>query len=320
MHRLLALPLLLLATWSPTASAFPPCPLEPVDLDPFNLEGAGSDGAATAPWFQGYYALVGDPEIVATIAPYHRGPTSGKCRDRDPLPVPEDHTDPGDVGLSPSYAPRSGFGIVALPDLSTLKHDLKLVYTLEFHVDNDPLASAGDWFDVAELRFHWQAGTTKPGHEVSAVYRVRKRQGKSGMPMIEIIEARPGQYSIGLQPPGPVQRLVATLPMDVGKPNTRVLLRWGQVRTFAGDQEFGLPPPEGGSGFEFDIAHTPSSVDAWLDVVDPQDRIVDSIALPDQWASELAMGLLNYNTRHSAAYAQRDGFVLEGMRISAIAH
>jgi hypothetical protein len=108
--------------------------------------------------------------------------------------------------------------------------------------------------------------------------------------------------------------------MDIGKPNTRVLLRWGQVRTFAGDEEFGLPPPEGGSGFEFDTARTPSWVDAWLDVVDPQDRIVDSITLPDQWASELAMGLLNYNTRDSAAYAQRNGFVLEGMRISAIAH
>lgn len=314
------LSLALLAAWSPAALAFPPCPLEPVDLDPFGPEGAQRSDNATPPWFQGYYALMGDPAIVAVIAPSHREPKSGKCRDRDPLPVPEDHTDPGDVGLSPSYAPRSGFGIVALPDLGTLKHDLKLVYTLEFHVDNDPLASAGDWFDVAELRFHWQAETTKPGHEVSAVYRVRKRQGKGGMPMIEIIEARPGQYAIGLQPPAPVQRLVATLPMDVGKPNTRVLLRWGQVRTFAGDPEFGLPPPEGGSGFEFDTALTPSWVDAWLDVVDPQDRIVDSIALPDQWASELAMGLLNYNTRHSAAYAQRDGFVLEGMRISAIAH
>lgn len=314
------LPLVLLAVWSPMALAFPPCPIEPVDLDPFGPEGAEGGVSTTAPWFRGYYALVGDPAIVAAIAPAHREPKSGKCRDRDSLPVPADHWHSGNVGLSPSYAPRSGFGIVALPDIGTLHHDLKLVYTLEFHVDNDPLASAGDWFDVAELRFHWQAETTKPGDEVSAVYRVRKRQGKGGMPMIEIIEARPGQYSIGLQPPAPVQRLVATLPMDVGKPNTRVLLRWGQVRTFAGDQEFGLPPPEGGSGFEFDTALTPSSVDAWLDVVDPQDRTVDSIALPDQWASELAMGLLNYSTEKSDAYAQRGGFVLAGMRISAIAH
>jgi hypothetical protein len=314
------LSLVLLALWSPAALAFPPCPLEPVDLDPFGPESVEDNASMTAPWFQGYYALVGDPAIVATIAPSHREPKSGKCRDRDALPVPADHSDPGDVGLSPRYAPRSGFGIVALPDLNTLKRDLKLVYTLEFRVDNSPLTALGDWFDVAELRFQWQAETTKPGHEVSAVYRVRKRQGKGGLSMIEIIEARPGQYSIGLLPPAPVQRTVAAFPMEAGKPNTRVLLRWGQVRSFAGEPEFGLPPPEGASGYMADTTDPSSSVDAWLDVIDPQDRVVDSIALPGQWANELAMGLLNYNTDKSAAYAQRDGFVLEGMRISAIAH
>ncbi len=319
MPRRIVLPLLLIAAWSPLALAFPPCPLEPVDLDPFGPEVVDGSLRTTASWFQGYYALVGDPEVVALIAPAHHAPTTGKCRDRDALPVPADHSDPGSIGLSPSYAPRSGFGIVALPDLRTLRHDLKLVYTLEFHVDNDPLAAIGDWFDVAELRFHWQAEATKPEDEVSAVYRVRKRQDRVGTPTVEIIEVRSEQYGIGLRPPAPVQRTVAAFPMEAGKPNTRVLLRWGQTRSFAGEPEFGLLPPEGAAGFLTGDAD-PSSVHAWLDFINPQGRAVDSIDLPGQWASELAMGLLNYNTGDSASYAQRNGFVLEGMRISAIAH
>jgi hypothetical protein len=316
------LSLALLAAWSPAALAFPPCPLEPVDLEPLDAPGAGEPGGTnavdTAPWFRGVYALVGDSTVLAAIRPFSPYPKSGKCRDRDALPVPDDHSNPGFVGLSPGYAPRSGFGIVALPDLRKLERDLTVVYTLEFSVDNTALASIGDWFDVAELRFQSQQDIRLPEKKVSAVYRVRKRHGRNDMPTIEIIEARAEQYTIGPEPRA-TQRIVAAFPMEPGKPSTRVLLRWGQVRSFAGDGEFGLPPPEGASGFETDIGDPASSVDAWLEVVDPQDDVVDRIALPGQWASELAMGLLNYNTGNSAAYAQRNGFVLDGMRIGAIA-
>jgi hypothetical protein len=321
------LSLALIAAWSPAALAFPPCPLEPVDLGPLNpgpldlgdIGESGATSAATAPWFRGVYALVGDPAIVHAIQPFNHRPTTGKCRDRDVLPVPENHSDTGSFGLSPSYAPRSGFGIVALPDMRKVEQNITVIYTLEFKVDNDPLASIGDWFDVAELRFQWQAGTHKSGKEVSAVYRVRKRHGSNGTSMIEIIEARTSPMWIGPQPPDGTQRMVAAFPMEDGKPSTRVLLRWGQVRSFAQGAEFGLPPSEGASGLETDTSDPLSAVDAWLEVVDPQDRTVDNIALPGQWASELAMGLLNYNIANSDAYALRAGFVLDGMRISAAA-
>lgn len=324
------LPLLLFAAWAPAALAFPPCPIEPVDLIPID-GGAGEATTSTvSPWYRGHYALVGDPTIIGQIKPDTRaadsgeGHKSGKCRDRDALPVLDGFAGDVSVDLSPQYAPRSGFGVIGLPDLRIGDQDMRLSYLLSFDIVNTPLEESDDWFDVAQLQFQWTTESTDKGaNPVSAVYRVRLRQLDKENTIVDVIEARsldaPQDQTVR---PRTVRRVIASIPVGPTDPSTKILLRWNQAKVpVLSDGEIGLPtvPIEqtASVGFYGDPVALTTDVDSWLEVMDGSHKILARIDLPGQWASELSMGLLNYHALSSGGYALRDAVVMEKMSLSA---
>lgn len=326
------LPLALLAAWAPAALAFPPCPHEPLDLVPLDgtgsgeAAGEGSTGASSLPWFKGWYAFVGDPTIIDGIKPITRsveGSDTGKCRDRDSLPVLDAHLGNSNVELAPTYAPRSGFGLIGLPDLRTVEVETNLRYTLDFTIDNALLPEDDEWFDVAELRFQWQESTTDKGpHATSARYRVRKHQTEKESLAIEVIEVRAAYWGGPVARPPIFQRVVARMPIDDGKAGTRLTLRWNQS---ARPSENGIipQPPESGTGTEPQglqmetVSGQAAQVGSWLEILDASNVVVARIDLPQQWASELSMGLLDYHVSDAADYVGRSGITLEGMTLRA---
>lgn len=326
--RRLALALMLALAWVPNAYAFPPCPREPVEL--VSLEGPSPTGPSGVPhWYQGFHALVGNPDVTGGLArwtadddsqaapPSPDSPTNGKCHDR--LPIPGDNAASGSITLTPTYPGGAGFGIVALPDLRyrTAK-DLGIRYTLAFSVDGEPLVEAGEWLDIAQLEFRWNAiDNTKDPDAVSTVYRIRKAQYEKSGPMIEVIEVRAAYLAAGARPPI-FEHVVATIPMPMGAYETRVGLRWSQVVgdpvVSGGEGEITLPigpdPETTSSGSAIIIGPpivTKYEVSSVLEVIGPGNRVVYRIALPGQWANSLSMGLLNYNIGKGSDYSGRYG-------------
>ncbi len=320
------LPLALLAVWAPAAFAFPPCPQEPVDLIPIDglSTGSGPTAASATPWFQGWYALVGDQTIIDGIKPIMRvgsAPYSGKCRDRDVLPVLDAHLGNDAVDISPAYAPRSGFGVIALPDLRTVGVETNVRYILDFTIDNTPLAEAGEWFDVAELRFQWQQASADVGaRATSTLYRIRKRQIDKESQVIEMIEARAAYWGGPYARPPIYQRVLLSMPIHADKPGTQVSLRWSQSARRA-DQDTIPQPPEMETmtalPLEEPLPAWTMQVDAAIEIFDETGKKIGGIALPQQWASELSMGLLNYRVGDASGYAGRHGVALENMILRA---
>ncbi|MFZ5636336.1 MAG: hypothetical protein ACOY82_07070 [Pseudomonadota bacterium] len=327
------LPLLLLAAWAPAALAFPPCPIEPVDLVP--IDGGGGEATTTAAsvWYRGHYALVGDPRIIDQIKPELRStdngdlPKSGKCRDRDALPVLDGYSGDATVDLSPRYAPASGFGIVGLPDLRIGDGNTVMSYTLSFDIVNNRLEEHGDWFDVAQLQFQWTAGLTEKGNGiVSAIYRVRVHQADKESAIVDVIEARslhaPVDDTIR---PVTVQRVVASIQVASTDPSTPIVLRWEQAKKpsyFEGGVGLPTAPTESTEstatvGFDGGPVTPTTDVDSSLEILDGSLKVLGRIDLPGQWASELSMGLLNYHVVSATGYAARDAIVLERMELRA---
>lgn len=323
--RRLALALMLALAWVPNAYAFPPCPREPVELVP--LEESNPTGSPGVPhWYKGFHALVGNPDVTGGLARWTAGdnapylpdaPTNGKCHDR--LPIPGDNAASGSVSLTPTYPEGAGFGVVALPDLryNTAK-DLGIRYTLAFSVDGQSLVEAGEWLDIAQLEFHWNAiDDVKDPDAVSTVYRIRKTQYEKAGPTIEVVEVRLPYLAVGARPPI-FEHVVATIPMQEGGNATRVGLRWSQI---VGDPvdpadsgEITLPigpDPETTSSVGAIIIGPPivtkSEVASHLQVLGPGGNILYSIPLPGQWANSLSMGLLDYNIGKGSDYSGRFG-------------
>jgi len=318
--------LALCLAWIPTAYAFPPCPLEPIDLIPVE-GGASTPEGTTHPWFTAYYSLVGDPTVIGEILPAGDRPDSGKCREDDGLPVPDSNLSFGDVTLTPNYAPRSGFGIVALPDLRTMNAGLGVSYSLEFNVDTSLLAS-GDWFDVAQLEFQWAASdTSRYPDNLSSVYRVRKRQVDKSTLLLEIVEVRKA-WNGGLYTRPPVfEEVVASIEMDRAAESTPIVLRWSQRNSPLHEEVYDPIP-----GFEEPVILTVAStedgvlapstvsnanVDATLEVLGADGKAVYRRDMPGQWTSTLSMGLIDYNVGTTEAYVSGAGPLLTGMRLRA---
>lgn len=323
--RRLALALMLALAWVPTAYAFPPCPRQPVELVP--LEGANSIGSSGTPhWYRGFHALVGNPTVTGGLArwtaddnaPYSpHAPSNGKCHDR--LAIPGDNAASGSVSLTPSYPDGAGFGVVALPDLRyNTQKDLAIRYTLAFTVDDRALVETGEWLDIAQLEFRWNAiDDIKDPNAVSAMYRIRKIQLEKDRLLLEVIETRVPYIASGQRPPV-FEHVVATIPVQQGGNATRVGLRWAQV---VGDPvdpadsgEITLPigpdPETASSGGDIIIGppiSTKSEVASRLEVIGPGGNVLYGIQLPGQWANSLSMGLLDYNIGKESDYANRLG-------------
>ncbi len=319
MSRRPLLPLLCLLGWAPLALAFPPCPMDPVDL----LDADDADAVFSPdsyPWSRGWYLRYdarredGAPHSPDDI-------DSGKCRDHDQIPVPQTMTPGGEP-----------FGIVVLPDLRFVGGKFTARYTLRFDVDTQPLAMPGDSVELARLEFE----TTGPTgldypQTLTAVYRVRKRQAADGTPVLEVLESQ--------TPTGPTTgqaaarvTVVATLPMPAGAPATAIGLRWtqspGDIVGVGGMIELPAPTPttspgdtlEGMAGTESLTSPLPvfaRNVDSQLEVIDGAGTVLHRTSLPSQWASTLSMGLLDRRLVNPALYAEPHVVQLGGMSLDA---
>jgi len=302
-------PLMLLAAWIPQAHAFPPCPLPPMEYEPpsdapTTLSFAATSDIPTAPWFKARYQFVGDPFIIDQIssndaADIGDNPSTGKCRDSDGLPILSSNVSPGVLELNPRYAPRSGFGIVELPYLPQVAtHDLHVEYRLAFTVDNSRLQNASDWLDVVQLDFfHNGSAGMKYSKALSSVYRVRKTQSEAGDAALQIIESRGATSSVSSRPPV-MDTVVAVIPLqNDGK--TPIGLRWTQnARQHSG-------------------ANDEYAIDVVFEVLGPDNRVVYTAQLPEQWASTLSMGLLDYNVANASEYEKNDAMEFSNMTLSA---
>lgn len=303
-------PLALLAAWIPQAQAFPPCPVDPMDYGSPLGEVAASGIAASAdddaePWFKADYRFVGDPIVIGQIAPERAiepavDPHTGKCRDRDGLPVMNSHTSSGVLQLDPDYAPNSGFGVIDLPYLPEVATDgLQVEYRLRFTVDNDLLQAPTDWLDVVQLDFfrNGSAGAKYP-QAVSSIYRVRKVR-RNSVASIEVIESRVASPSIVIRPR---DQVVAVIPLPGHQRETAMSLRWTQTAT---------PPIDNGTGQDSYDIHVV------FEVLGPIDEVLYTTQLPRQWASLLSMGLLDYNVADASEYEKNDAMEFSNVTLSA---
>ncbi len=308
------IPLALLAAWIPQAQAFPPCPMEPMEYGPPPGEVTTSRVAASAddvvePWFRADYQFVGDPIVIGQIAPERAtwpavDPNTGKCRDRDGLPVLNSHTSLGVLQLAPDYAPNSGFGMIDLPYLPEVATDgLHVEYRLRFSVDNAVLHNPADWLDVVQLDFfrNGSAGAKYP-YAISSVYRVRKIQRDSNEASIEVIESRAASSSIVIRP---IDRVVAVIPLRASQRETSIGLRWTQTATrHIGDSD----------------VHDAYDIDVVFEVLGPTNEVLYATSLPRQWASLLSMGLLDYNVADASVYEKNVAMEFSDMSLSATRH
>lgn len=318
------LPLALALAYIPNAYAFPPCPKDGVQL--FELPNSSAT-QATPFWYEGYYGLVGNPLVTGGLkdrtdadltSKSGNVPSNGKCHDR--VRIPMNNVSNGIVPLQPVYPEGAGFGIVALPDLRYGTPDnLGIFYRLGFSVDNFALANSGEWLDIAQLEFRWNV-VDDPKDPASAVYRIRKTQhAKKGL-VIEVIETRTEYPAIGMRPPVR-ERVVATIPTLEGQFYTPIALRWTQVIAPRHDieppGEIGLPIDEPAAISSIEGGLVKDNVTSSLEVIDPNGKMIYSIALPAQWANSLSMGLLDYHIEKASDYADRFGAEMKNTSLSA---
>lgn len=271
MSRRTALPLLLLAAWSPLALAFPPCPQQPV-----RLNGVSSIVPDPAPnRFQAWFELIGDDAVLDALAPelrHHGGlPGTGNCRDDEDIRLPGPNAAATPVGLPAALGPRAGYGLIALPDLRTEPAGYSATWRYEFSVDDVSLPAPHNWVDVVALSF--DRSRPAPGEvQPATVYRVRVLRPAAGPQLLQVIEVR-GPRSVGLFEVGVYEQVVAAIPLNGGGSSTPVALRWTQtVRSVpAGD------------------------VDASLEFIGPDGQALYTVPLPSQWANGLSIGLLNHH-------------------------
>lgn len=302
----------LLAAWIPQAHAFPPCPVDPMEYGPppegytvVNAARAARAATVTAAWFKANYEFVGDPTVIGQITPTRAidltvDPHTGKCRDRDSLPIPGAHLSAGSLHLDPSYAPRSGFGVIDLPSLPLVAtHGLTVQYRLDFTVDNNLLLDAADWLDIAQLDF-FRNGSADVKYPLSlaSVYRVRKTQRNALYSTIEIIEshAMPAGSKAML-----ADRVVAVIPLRGGR-ETSIAMRWTQAATQrTGD----------------DMGRDAYDIETVLEVLGPGNDVLYATKLSEQWASLISMGLLDYNVADASLYEKTGAMELSNMTLSA---
>lgn len=312
MHtRQRTLALLLATVWSPAALAFPPCPIQPMDILPLD-EAPESVAASTAPsWFVSYYALVGDPAYLEWIKPWSRKdgtelnapeePKDGKCRPYEILPVLNAYSAGSDLNANPSYSPYGGFGVIALPDLRHVpEENLAVQYTLNFEVDNRKLPHIGGWMDIVQLEF--SHGTQSDTESMTTtLYRVRKSDNKPLYPAtLEVIETQ--QMTLpGMKPRFPAV-VIATLPLDPSvSDTTQIQLRWTQ--NMNGRYELGKD-------------YTANRIDSLFEVLGPNGVVLYKKELPEEWANRLSMGLLNYNV--DTLLPLTDALLIDRMKLSAV--
>ncbi len=296
MVRFLPLAAVLLA-WAPDAFAlFPPCPKDSLRLVPLDN---GMNASGDTPWFIAEYT-----ELRTTSGP--DAPKTGKCEDR--RPVAEGNTSSGSLQMNPQYAPKADFGIIALPTLTKMAiGDLSLQYSLDFDIDSAALANNGDWFDIVQLEFARSSGTLQaPQGSRSALYRLRKVQHDKGHTIVQVIESRSLPDDVAIKPPL-IDSVVAAIPLTTDAPMITMQLRWTQKAR----EPVSLDPNSGNSRMH--------RIDAALEVIGPNGKVIYTAALPGQWADTLSIGLLDYNAPNLSAHSAAPNVYLDEVWLSAAA-
>jgi hypothetical protein len=308
---------LLLSSWAPIALAFPPCPQEPVEVDP--IEGPVLN--VVDPRYQTWYAFAGDQTVLALINPQPAddsgSPGTGNCRTADLIPLPGLNTSSPTVGLSPPTAPLSAYGMLALPDFRSLAPGTATTYRLDFAIGDAALDAPGDWVDAIELAFYWDAWPNGSGLP-SARYRVRVEKTATGASVARIIETQ-ALWNTADDTSPTTETVVATIPLG-NAGTTPMALRWHQVVLSPADDGGGFDPPPGvdrvfasdgavaSSSLDADSLPPSSGIDIYQQYLDPNDvnstlellgpnnEVLYSATLIGQWANGLSIGLLNYHT------------------------
>lgn len=328
------LPLLLSLALLPHAAlaSYPPCPADdaPPELQP--IDGPKAEPGPRA-WSVVRYAFAGDPNVVSVLSA--NPPGRLKCDDNDILPISEPHDSDADAdwSVSAQFAPKSGFVVLSLPSREALRDAAaKVEHTLRFEVGAVQWLKAGEWLDIAELRF--APNTDTSGQELpSAVYRVRRHQGQSGG-LLEVIDGTK------LEARGRVLASIA-LPPDVSTP---VALRWRQAvapashgfcsegdvigcETLSGDSSpMQRRLQNDRSAGTVDLATTKFGADgsrtlsrpvtnALLEVLGPGDTVLNSAKLDAHHAEFLLMGVLDYRVSKTMQQADWIGKARLGVRL-----
>ena len=328
------LPITLLSLWTPAAFAFPPCPQQPVEIDP--IDGPGPALESTEPRHQVWYAHVGNAETLSAIVVSEPDngtlPGTGNCRADSMIPLPGFHSAAPGIGLMAPLAPLAGYGLLALPDLRSEPVGASITYRLNVEVDNTPLAAPGDWVDVMQFIFRWDEwpnGSQLP----STLYRLRIRQPAADAPILEVIETR-AAWNSGNDTAPVSEDVVATIPLNNAE-TTPIALRWFQINRGNGEG--------GGYGFELpiespidtgetksmetgssdaepgittaDVTFDDRFFDARFEILGPGDTVLYGVDLTGQWADELWMGLLNHHTPTAAPGVWSAGVLLENSEL-----
>ncbi len=312
MIRSLLIFTLLLAS-IPNAHAAPPCPKAPVVLT--QLSDPSTPIVLSAlPWFNARYTQVDTANMLPSLqAPWLVN--TGKCRKDDSLIIPENRASSGRVGIHPLYATRAAFGMVVLPEMPSIPaSDLQVKYTLSFTVDNTLLADGNDWLDILQLDF--LTADTSPINgtaAASSLYRLRKiTNGKSGLPMLQMIESRPANDSAcdihsNCLPclACNTDRVVASIPLQGLNNVTPIALRW-TTHNMEVSSSIGQATSVGSR-----IIHSV------LEILGPNNVVMYTVTLPNEWANTFSMGLLDYNIYKAADYPSSGALKLGNMEFGA---
>lgn len=302
------LSLALLSLCAPVAFAHPPCPREPVDIDPV-LSMPDSNAMAQVTVSS---SLVGDPAVLQALQRHsNEVPGTGNCRTGDSsieFPGPTS-TEPG-LGIQPPYATRAGFGMLGLPDLRSAPLNTSLTYRLDFKIDKQPLPAGGDWVDIIQFEFRWNGWPDAGKNLPSTLYRLRLRQSTDrGTPTVaEVIEVRRPDPDSGHS----TQQVVASLTLNQPEARIPMALQWHQRNRLPDDGDMIDPP-----GDDLQVMSLPQSgtddigiigiggkgsssivnpVDSAFEILGPGGVVLYRAELPEQWAESMQFGLLNYHS------------------------
>lgn len=303
-----ALSLALLSLCAPVAFAHPPCPQDPVEIDPV----LSQPDTSTPAYLSVSTSFVGDSAVLTALRRHSKDIiNTGNCRTGDTnVEFPGPASAGPALGIQPPYAVRAGFGMLGLPDPHSAPLGTTLIYSLEFKLAQRSLPAGGDWVDVMQFEFR-PSNASDPGNTLpSTLYRMRVRSVPSQYipTALEFIEVRrTGQDSTPV-----TERIVARLPLDYPDKAMPLVVQWRQFNRGPVDAVIIDPPDDGLQTMSMPQAGTDdigivgiigdgsiangSVVDSIFEIIGPNGSVLHHANLPEQWAESLQFGLLNYHS------------------------
>lgn len=302
------LSLALLSLCAPVAFAHPPCPREPVEIDPV----LSRPESTAVPYLTASSSFIGDSTVLSALRRHSKDIiNTGNCRTGDShIEFPGPSSAGPALGIQPPYATRAGFGMLGLPDPHTAPLDTTLIYRLDFKLAQRPLPRDGDWVDVMQFEFRPSNALAPDNTLPSTLYRMRVRYiADLDIPTVaEFIEVR---RVVGGSTPS-TERVVARLPLNYPDKAMPLAVQWHQRNRAPVDAVIIDPPvdddqimsvPQEGTndvgiiGIIGDGSIAMGSVvDSAFEIIGPGGTVLYRADLPEQWAESLQLGLLNYHS------------------------